>query len=154
MGETMKTIFNFFARIKGMWQLSGIALKVTNYAATYPGYSDSTKLRRWLRPALLDLSVLAALTETTIDDQIAWAALKIVDSDKSWAAVYSLIVIASETNGVLIPGSDDMKSIALDVVDTTETILGDVSTENPALILAAIGLLIQILQLFKSKRAA
>ncbi|MGL4594336.1 MAG: hypothetical protein ACRCUY_06365 [Thermoguttaceae bacterium] len=147
----MKTIFNFFARIKGMWQLSGIALKVTNYAATWPGLDDGEKIRAWLRPALLDLSVLAALTETVIDDKIAWAALRIVDSEKSWTAIYSLIVIASDSRGYLITGDDSVASE--DVLASTITILDDIDTENPALIIAAIGLLIQILQLFKSKRA-
>ncbi|MGL6193790.1 MAG: hypothetical protein ACRC2T_03100 [Thermoguttaceae bacterium] len=145
----MRTVFNFFSRIKGMWQFSGVALKVANYAATYPGHSDSASLRNWIRPALLDLSVLATYTETTIDDKVAWAALKIVDSNKSWGAVYSLVIIATESGGHLIPGSDTMRDTAFETMTVTEIILEESKTENPAIIIAAIGLLIQILQLMK-----
>lgn len=145
----MKRLSDFFARLRSLWQFSGTIAKIGEYAATYPGLADPAKLRAWLRPAILDCAVFATVTETTIDDQLCLVALKIVDSDIAWMAVYTLIVVSGESRRDLVPGSTAMQMATFDVGHTTAQILGDIKTENPALVIAAIGLLIQILLLRK-----
>jgi hypothetical protein len=116
---------------------------------TYPGIDDGDKLRAWLRPVVLDISTLTSLTKNTIDDTIARTAIHIIDNDKSWLAVYSILTLAHDhgSNGaVKIPTSFEMKS---KVVDAYYDISEIVQVENPAVVIAAIGLIIQLIQLLR-----
>jgi hypothetical protein len=63
---------------------------VTSVWSKFPGWSDSELLRLWVRPLLTDVSVLTTLTKTPIDDVIAAAAIRIIDNNTSWTAVYAL----------------------------------------------------------------
>ena len=118
------------------------------HISAYPGVDDSMTLRTWLRPVIIDLSVLTSLTKNTIDDAVARTAIRIIDSDRSWEAVYSLLMLAHDNTGfggVKIP----MEEMQSNVVEAFHDVADVVAVENPAVIIAAIGLIIQLIQLFR-----
>ena len=145
MFEKIKTIFT---TLKYAWKLSDTIASFTKHITTYPGVDDSIKLRTWLRPVILDLSVLTSLTKNTIDDAVARTAIRIIDSDRSWEAVYSLLMLVHDNTGfggVKIP----MEEMQSNAVEAFHDVADVVAVENPAVIIAAIGLIIQLILLFK-----
>jgi len=145
MFEKIKTIFT---TLKYAWKFSDTIASFTKHITTYPGVDDSIKLRTWLRPVILDLSVLTSLTKNTIDDAVARTAIRIIDSDRSWEAVYSLLMLVHDNTGfggVKIP----MEEMQSNAVEAFHDVADVVAVENPAVIIAAIGLIIQLILLFK-----
>jgi len=145
MFERIKTIFT---TLKYAWSYSDTIASFLRHIAGYPGVDNSEKLRIWLRPVVVDLSMLTSLTQNTIDDAVARTAIRIIDSDRSWDAVYSLLMLTYDNTGiggVKIP----MEKMQSDTVETFYEVADDIPVENPAVIIAAIGLIIQLIQLFK-----
>jgi hypothetical protein len=145
MFERMKTIFT---TVKYVWRYSDVLTSVLKYLTTYPGVDDSQQLRTWLRPVILDLSILTSLTRNTIDDSVARTAVRIIDSNRSWNAVYSLLVLVNDStsNGaVKIP----MAKLQSDAVESMQEVFDEHALENPAVMIAAIGLIIQLIQLLR-----
>jgi thioredoxin-like negative regulator of GroEL len=145
MFERIKTIFT---TLKYAWKYSDVMTSALKCITTFPGVDESEKLRSWLRPVILDLSVLTSLTRNTIDDAVARSAIRIIDSDRSWDAVYALLMLTQENTShgaVKIP----MAEMRSDTFDSLHDIVDDVPVENPAVIIAAIGLIIQLIQLLK-----
>jgi len=145
MFEKIKTIFT---TLKYAWKYSDVMTSVLRCLTTWPGVVDSEKLRTWLRPVILDLSMLTSMTRNTIDDAVSRTAIRIIDSDKSWDAVYALLMLTQDntTNGAVKIPMAEMQSNAF---ESLHEVVGDVPVENPAVIIAAIGLIIQLIQLFK-----
>ena len=145
MFEKIKTIFT---TLKYAWKYSDVMTSVLRCLTTWPGVVDSEKLRLWLRPVILDLSMLTSMTRNTIDDAVSRTAIRIIDSDKSWDAVYALLMLTQDntTNGAVKIPMAEMQSNAF---ESLHEVVGDVPVENPAVIIAAIGLIIQLIQLFK-----
>ena len=145
MFERIKTIFT---TLKYAWRFSDTIASFLRHITGYPGMDDSARLRIWLRPVIIDLSMLTTLTQNTIDDAVARTAIRIIDSDRSWDAVYSLLMLAYDNTGiggVKIP----MAEMQSNAVATFYNVAEDMPVENPAVIIAAIGLIIQLIQLFK-----
>jgi len=145
MLEKLKT---FYTSFKYVWKYSETLTSVLKYITTFPGVEDSNLLRAWLRPVVLDISTLTSLTKNTIDDAIARTAVHIIDSDRSWDAVYSLLMLAHDNtsiDGVKIP-MEEMQSNAVEVF---HEVADAMPVENPAVIIAAIGLIIQLIQLLR-----
>ena len=145
MFERIKTIFT---TLKYAWRFSDTIASFLRHITGYPGMDDSARLRIWLRPVIIDLSMLTTLTQNTIDDAVARTAIRIIDSDRSWDAVYSLLMLAHDNTGiggVKIP----MAEMQSNAVETFYNVTEDMPVENPAVIIAAIGLIIQLIQLFK-----
>ncbi|MCL2120277.1 MAG: hypothetical protein FWH27_17815 [Planctomycetaceae bacterium] len=145
MLEKIKTIFT---TLKYAWNYSGTIASMLRHISAYPGVDDSVTLRTWLRPVIIDLSTLTSMTQNVIDDAVSRAAIRIIDSDRSWDAVYSLLMLAHDNTGiggVKIP-MDEMQTNA---VKTFHEVADVMPVENPAVIIAAIGLIIQLIQLFK-----
>ena len=146
MLERIKTIFT---ALKYAWKYSDVMNSVLKCISTYPGYDDSVKLRTWLRPVILDLSVLTSMTKSTIDDKISLAAIHIIDNDHAWSAVHSLILLA---NGqAMKDGAIKVENYELrdNANETYLDIANEIQAENPAIIIAAIGLIIQLIQLLR-----
>ncbi|MCL2119434.1 MAG: hypothetical protein FWH27_13510 [Planctomycetaceae bacterium] len=145
MFEKIKTIFT---TLKYAWKYSDVMTSVLRCLTTWPGVVDSEKLRTWLRPVILDLSMLTSMTRNTIDDAVSRTAIRIIDSDKSWDAVYALLMLTQDntSNGAVKIPMAEMRSNAF---ESLHEVVGDVPVENPAVIIAAIGLIIQLIQLFK-----
>ena len=145
MFERIKTIFT---TLKYAWNYSGTIASMLRHISAYPGVDDSITLRTWLRPVVLDLSMLTSMTRNTIDDAVSRTAIRIIDSDKSWDAVYALLMLTQDntSNGAVKIPMAEMRSNAF---ESLHEVVGDVPVENPAVIIAAIGLIIQLIQLFK-----
>lgn len=129
------------------WKYSGVIRSAWTAWNAYPGL-DSPGLRDWVRPLLLDVSMLAFLTKTTVDDAIASAAVKIVDNDSTWSmvvlgarAIRDNAWYGNNDNGV-IPESALLPE------------LRDISPGCPQIAFAAIGLLMYLLQHRNRKEAA
>ena len=145
MLEKLKT---FFTGVQYVWKYSSTLTSILKYVSTYPGIDDGDSLRAWLRPVILDLSVLTSMTKNTIDDVVSRTAVHIIDNDKSWNAVYSLLQLTNDntSNGaVKIPMGEQRNKVAEAYYDVTDA----VQVENPAVIIAAIGLIIQLIQLLR-----
>lgn len=135
-----------FERIKNIFNGIGLVVKygdtirnVTTVWANYPGISDSEMLRIWVRPLLTDAGSLALLTQTTIDDIIVQAAIKVVDNNRAWDVVHGLALLISEGfdfNTLFIPG------VPGDIFDMSRSIANETMPECPAAIISAIGVLL------------
>jgi len=143
-------IRTFFTGVMYVWTYGPVITSMMKYISTYPGYTDPDKLRTWLRPVILDLSVLTSMTKNTIDDKISLVAIRIIDSDYAWSAVHSLILLANDQykkgDGVIKVENYELRDNAN---ETYLDIANEIQAENPAIIIAAIGLIIQLIQLFK-----
>ncbi len=145
MMERIKTLFT---SLKYAWKYSETLTSVLRHLSKFPGIEYADDLRAWLRPVVLDFSTLTSLTKNTIDDAIARTAVHIIDCDKAWAAVYSILMLARDRgsdDGVLVP----MDELQNDAVDSFYEISDAVPTESPAIVIAAIGLIIQLVQLLR-----
>ena len=143
--ERLKNVLNGLSLA---WKYGDMLRSFTTAWSRYPGLDDSDMLRLWIRPLLLDVASLTALTKTPIDDYIAFTAIRIVDSNHAWSALHSLALLGRDggfVDGVLIPQGQQ--------VATTGELFTAISSEmpeNPTVILSAIGLLLYLIR--NSKR--
>jgi hypothetical protein len=95
------------------------------------------------------VATLTSLTPTTVDDLIAFAALRLIDNNHTWTAIHSLALLGRDggyINGVRVPHLQQVASTnALLDAMTSET------PENPTIILSAIGLILFLIQQFTKK---
>ena len=134
---------NMFKTAGWVWKYGDLIRSVTTAWSSFPGW-DSELLRNWIRPLLLDVSVLTTLTKTPIDNMIAHAAIKIVDSNRAWDAVYALALLVRDGigfEGTLIPQDFSNGNVL-----TVDVIAREAAPECPVTGLAAIGLLLYLLQ--------
>ena len=126
------------------WRYGDILRSFTTAWSRYPGLDDADLLRLWVRPLLLDVATLTALTPTPIDDYIAFTAIRLVDNNRTWTAIHSLVMLGCDggfVDGVLIPQEQQ--------VATTGELFTTISSEmpeNPSIVLSAIGLLLYLLR--------
>jgi hypothetical protein len=141
MFDRLKNVLNTFSLA---WKYGDILRSFTTAWSRYPGFDDSEDLRLWVRPLLLDVTTLTALTPTIVDDMIAFTAIRLVDNNRTWTAIHSLALLAQEggfTDGVLIPQDQQ--------IATTSELFTTISSEmpeNPTVILSAIGLLLYLIR--------
>ena len=134
-------IKDFFVTVSLTWKYSSTIRSVLQAWSKFPGWHDSELLRLWIRHVLTDAVVLTALTKTPIDDVIAVAAIRIVDNNTSWAAAFALAQLVRDGFGMensLIPQSVGDVSV--------EGIAREACPECPAVGLAALGVLLYLLQ--------
>jgi hypothetical protein len=126
------------------WKYGGLLRSFTTAWSSYPGIDDPDILRLWVRPLLLDVSTLTALTPTPVDDMIAFTAIRLVDNDHTWSAIHSLTLLARDgglIDGVRIPQDRQVAATG----ELLETISSEIP-ENPTIILSAVGLLLYLLR--------
>jgi lipoate synthase len=155
MFERLKTIVT---GVKYVWQYAPTLTSMLRRLAEYPGLDDSEKLRLWLRPLVLDFSVLTSLTKNTIDDVISRTAIQIIDNAKAWTAVYSLAMLVNDNqnegtvkvlpveNNEKISDVDDLRN---KVAEAYYNVTDEIRVENPTIIISAIGLIIQLIRLLR-----
>lgn len=132
----------FFSGLSYAWKYSDVIRNVTTAWSQFPGWNDSELLRLWIRPLVQNASLLTALTTTPIDDVIAAAAIRIIDNNKSWTAVYALAQLVRDGfgyEGTLIP-----QSIGNGL--SVEQIASEACPECPAVGLTALGIILYLLQ--------
>jgi hypothetical protein len=133
---------NIFINLGYAWKYGDIIRNVTVTCGKFPGWNDSELLRIWIRPLIQDASVLTTLTKTPIDDIIAAAAIRIVDHNSSWTAVYALAQLVRD--GFAIEGSLIPQSAGNNI--SIESIATEACPECPAVGLTALGILLYLLQ--------
>jgi hypothetical protein len=139
MFEKLKT---FFSGLSYAWKYGDVFRNVTISWSKFPGWDDSELLRLWIRPLVQNASVLTTLTKTPIDDVIAAAAIRLIDNNKSWTAVYALAQLVRDGfgyEGTLIP-----QNIGNDI--SIESIASEACPECPAVGLTALGIILYLLQ--------
>jgi hypothetical protein len=145
--ERLKTMLNGLSLA---WKYGDILRSLTMAWASYPGVEVSEDLRLWVRPLLLDVATLTSLTSTPIDDTVAFTAIRLVDNNRTWTAIHSLVMLGYDggfTDGILIPQDQQVASTS----ELFTTISSEVP-ENPTIVLSAIGLLLYLLR--KRKQAS
>ncbi len=139
-----------FNRIKNVISGIGYAFKygdvirsVTTAWADFPGLSDSEMLRQWLRPLLTDAGSLALLTQTTVDDIVVQAAMRILDNNNAWCVVHGMALLVRDGLNLdtsLVPGEGG------DVFEMSRRVAGETMPECPAAVISAIGMILFLLQ--------
>ena len=135
---------NAISALNLAWRYGDILRSFTTAWSRYPGLESSEDLRLWVRPLLLDVATLTALTPTPIDDYIAFTAIRLVDNNNTWTAVHALALLGRDggfVDGLLIPQDQQ--------TTTTADLFSEISSEmpeNPTVILSAIGLILYLLK--------
>lgn len=135
---------NMLSGISLAWKYGDILRSLTTAWSRYPGIESSEDLRTWVRPLLIDVASLTALTTTPIDDMIAFTAIRLVDNNRTWTAIHSLVMLGYDggfIDGVLVPQEQQ--------VDATGELFTDIASEmpeNPTVILSAVGLLLYLIR--------
>lgn len=132
----------FLAGLSYAWKYGDLLRNVTFAWSKFPGWDDPELLRLWIRPLIQDVSVLTTLTKTPIDDIIVAAAIRIIDHNTAWSAVYALAQLIRD--GLGYEGSLIPQSAGTDI--SVESIAREACPECPAVGLAAVGLLLYLLQ--------
>jgi len=135
---------NAISALNLAWRYGDILRSFTTAWSRYPGLESSEDLRLWVRPLLLDVATLTALTSTPIDDYVAFTAIRLVDNNNTWTAIHSLALLGRDggfIDGVLIPQDQQVTETS----ELFETISSEMP-ENPTVILSAIGLLLYLLR--------
>ena len=145
MFEKMRT---FFGRVCDLFTYGRTLSQIRKWWSSYPGLSDSSVLRAWLRPVIVELTELASKTSVQFDDRIADALLRFLDNDHLWNILYESIQIMMES----FPNkkTDELMEIVEIPVDSSHQLVHAarlVRPENPLLVISAAGLLLQIVQL-------
>ena len=137
-------IKNIMSGLGYVWKYGDLIRSVTVAWSSYPGLDSADDLRNWVRPLLLDVSALASLTATRIDDIVALAGVRLVDNNHTWTAIHSLALLARDggfVDGVRVPQSQQAM-LTRELFDLANSEI----PENPAVILSAVGLLLYLLQ--------
>ncbi|HBT77643.1 MAG TPA: hypothetical protein DEB39_12140 [Planctomycetaceae bacterium] len=133
---------NAISTLSFAWKYGDLVRSVLTAWSSFPGW-DSELLRVWIRPLLLDVSVLTTLTKTKIDDMIVLAAVRIVDNNRAWDAMFALAMLVRDGVGLegnLIPQDSADSNLSVDAIAR------EACPDCPATGLAAIGLILYLLQ--------
>lgn len=107
------------------------AYAIYKLAKDYPGVLDEAALKKWLLSACSASGKLADLTETEVDDEVIETAQKVIEDAEGWSFVYSLIIRAGSLKDIPEKWNEP---------------------ESAATIIAAIGLLVQLIAKIREKR--
>ncbi len=133
---------------------------IRQYMKKYPGMEDSKLLRSWIRPIVLRLVIFTEETSISWDDPMMEALLRILDSDQGWSVVYSTLQLihgrrTQEVNTNTVSSVESLcESESFDTypMENITQIASEMNPENPMLIIAGIGLLLQIIQFIRSRK--
>lgn len=120
--------------------------------ADFPGVDDSKSLRTWLRPLVSDCSRLTGLTKNTIDDAVAKAAARVIDNDKAWDAVDTLVELVHEwpsEEGTSVPHGELQNKVAVAYYDAVE----ELTDVNPAEVIIALGLILEVIHVLRRQQS-
>ena len=136
-------IKNFFSGISLTLKYGDTLRRITTAWANFPGIDeDDETLRLWLRPLLTDAGALALLTQTTIDDLVVQAAVKILDNNNAWRVVHSMALLIQDGidfDFAFVPGEGD-------VFEMSRRVAKETMPECPAAVISAIGVILFVLQ--------
>jgi len=181
----MQIIRNLIARVTAVWTLYGYIAQLNAAIKTWPGTNDEIRLRAWLLDHLALVAGVAAKTATTVDDDVVYYMLRIIENDTAWKILYGMISVAGFLRQGISNGQTDPqlekeptgdtaagnfygageeqcdyilalyeieKSLNIDRSLQVGTSVGqEPKVENPVLIIAAVGLLLQIIQYLRNR---
>lgn len=143
-----------------IFQYFGLLNQVQKLIATFPGIENRSELRIWIIEQADGFAPLAAKTPTQIDDRIIFWVKTIALKERAFGAIYSLLLLGYEmlprdpdetTEPIFGAESGNLVAEILDDVtnDGEESNPGDILT-----IIAAIGLMIQVIRLLRERKNA
>ena len=155
----MEFLKNIWAKItgsiSGIGQYLGLISSLKVLKDTFPGIEDEAKLRTWVITQTNNFTPFALKTDNQVDDKVLVSVRNIALNEKAFSAIYNLMRLAYE----LVPNDDPLYGQSL--IGALETVVeaigynvgenddpGDVLT-----ILAAIGLLIQVIRFLRERTA-
>ena len=157
----MNFLKNFFARFGTLITVFRIYSRINAAIQDFPGLSCEIKLRAWLLENLGVLSRLALQTTTKIDDIIVLSMTRLIENDTAWKILTRMIHVAEpliQTEPLPLIENDAEQtqelhfySHSLDEINAS--LVEEEPVENPLLILSAVGLLLQILQFLRFRKA-
>ena len=148
----MSFLKNCFSRITSLMLIYRIWSQIHAALQSFPGFQCEVRLRAWLLDHLTVLSTLAIQTENTIDDAVLRIMKQVIENDKTWLVVFRMIYLAEPL--LIAPTGEDS------ITNTTygnaleqirQTLEQDEEVKNPLLILSAVGLLLQIIQILRMR---
>lgn len=131
MGKMREKIRGWFTDSVSWLSMGQLAYSVYKLSKSYPGISDEGKLKTWITSALSTGGEVALITETEIDDNIVATAKKVVEDAEGWGFVYALLARAADLKDIPEKWNEP---------------------ESAATIIAAIGLLTQLISKIREKR--
>jgi len=104
----MQLIRNLISRITTVWTLYGYVTQFNAAMNTWPGTGDEIRLRAWLLDHLAIVAGVAAKTATTVDDDVVYYMLRIIENDTAWKILFGMISVAGFlrqgiSNGQTVP---------------------------------------------------
>ena len=169
----MQIIRNLISRVTAVWALYGYVTQFNTAMKTRPGTGDEIRLRAWLLDHLALVAGAAAKTATTVDDDVVYYMLRIIENDTAWKILFNMLSVAAflrqglpgdqpfarlESATDTLPVADENqpdcilalyeidKSLQIDAVAGQEP-----KFENPMLIITAVGLLLQIILFLRNR---
>lgn len=175
----MQIFTNLFSRVTAVWSLYGYVSKVNTALKTWPGMENEIRLRAWLLDNLALLSGLATQTTNPVDDAVTYYTIRIIENDTAWKILFNMLSLASGLTNGLTGGETESPieretepqadagagNMACDSANPTDGIRSlyaiesslktesdaDQTTENPLLIISAVGLILQIIQYLRNR---
>ena len=148
----MNFIKNIWSKITGsissIGQYLGLLKQVKTLKDTFPGIEDEKELRVWVIAQSNNFEPFAMKTNTKVDDKLIVSVRGIALNEKAFSAIYNLLRLAYE----LIPQNEPLYGQAVTgALETVVQALQDESDEPGDIltILAAIGLLLQVIRMLK-----
>ena len=87
----MQILRNFISRVTAVWTLYGYVTQFNAAIKTWPGTGDEIRLRAWLLDHLALVAGVAAKTATTVDDDVVYYMLRIIENDTAWKILFGMI---------------------------------------------------------------
>jgi hypothetical protein len=163
----LSALKNFFGWIHTAVTYVKAIRTIRGWIADYPGMTSGPRLREWLRRVVNDISVLASQSSFQFDDAVVTLLRQLIDNDVIWSILNeSIRLICGEKSlgDAAIPGGATAlygSGFSYNNIDSyttrdpshrlTET-AESMQLGNPTLILAAIGLLLQIVRFIHEQK--
>ena len=160
----MQILKNLVSRVTTLWTLYGVVTQINAALKSFPGTGNEIRLRAWLLDHLAILAGLAAKTATSVDDDVVYYSLRIIENDTAWKILYTILLLTggqpltqlnTETTQSVIFGTGEQPDLilALYEIDKSLNMNATVGTtvENPMLVISSVGLLLQIIQFLRKR---
>ncbi|MDO4558909.1 MAG: hypothetical protein Q4C47_08085 [Planctomycetia bacterium] len=165
MFSKLQSLFRNIRNIFGYGKTIG---KIRGWIGSYPGVENSTALRTWLRPIVVEMTQLATESSFRFDDHVTEGLLRLLDHDRLWNIFHESVMMVVEYSShenpdtsatvhsstpvltlipVPDPESENEEDEPHDPARKLVLAAEQLRPENPVLVIAAAGLLLQFVQI-------
>jgi hypothetical protein len=150
----MNFLKNLWSKVTGLYSYLTLWRKVSALTGSFPGTEDENKLRLWIIAEADNFAPVAAATATPVDDTIVHWVKTIALKEKAFKAIYSLLTLGCELipKGEPVYGQSDGFSVPEKVGEAVHESLDDETVGNPLIVIAAIGLLLQVIMFLRDRK--